>query len=115
MISAHPTPTASQLLSPAQTAERLPYPKLLEELVSLLQDRDVQVPPRLVLALVGGKYAWRTRISEARVQLETAGLGTIRNRQSRMQNDEHETICTVSEYRFEPYISQAPDQAGRLF
>ena len=54
MISAHPTPTASQLLNPAQTAERLPYPKLLEELVSLLQDRDVQVPPRLVLALAGG-------------------------------------------------------------
>ena len=52
MISAHPTPTASQLLNPAQTAERLPYPKLLEELVSLLQDRDVQVPPRLVLAPV---------------------------------------------------------------
>jgi hypothetical protein len=90
-------------------------PSFTEAVFDFLTSRPGQWVKADVLALVGGKYAWRTRISEARVQLETAGLGTIRNRQSRMQNDEHETICTVSEYRFEPHIAQAPDQAGRLF
>ena len=54
MISSPLELSSSQLLNPAQTAERLPYPKLLKELVGLLKDRDVQVPPRLVLALAGG-------------------------------------------------------------
>lgn len=90
-------------------------PSLSEAVFDFLTTRPGQWVKADVLALVGGKYAWRTRVSETRVQLETAGLGTIRNRQSRMQNDEGETIVTVSEYRFEPYISQAPDQAGRLF
>lgn len=54
MTSAHPTPVFSQLLNPAQTAERLPYPMLLAELVRLLEDSHVQVPLRLVLPLNGG-------------------------------------------------------------
>ena len=54
MTSAHPTPVPSALLNPAQTAERLPYPMLLGELVRLLEDSTVQVPPRLVLPLNGG-------------------------------------------------------------
>lgn len=44
----------SQLMNPAQTASRLPYPMLLKELVRLLEDPTVQVPPRLVLPLNGG-------------------------------------------------------------
>jgi len=48
------TSTASQLLSPAQTAERLPYPTLIREVARLLEDGTVQVPPRLVLPLNGG-------------------------------------------------------------
>lgn len=44
----------SPLMNPAQTASRLPYPMLLRELVRLLEDPTVQVPPRLVLPLNGG-------------------------------------------------------------
>lgn len=42
------------LLSPAQTAERLPYPALAAEIAALLQDPAVQVPARLVQPLPGG-------------------------------------------------------------
>lgn len=42
------------LLSPAQTAERLPYPALAAEIATLLQDPAVQVPARLVQPLPGG-------------------------------------------------------------
>lgn len=54
MTSTHLLPASSQLLSPTQTAERLPYQTLLGELVHLLKDSSVQVPPRLVLPLNGG-------------------------------------------------------------
>ncbi|MCZ8292755.1 MAG: delta(1)-pyrroline-2-carboxylate reductase family protein [Hylemonella sp.] len=42
------------VLSPAQTAERLPYPALAAEIAALLQDPAVQVPARLVQPLPGG-------------------------------------------------------------
>ncbi len=42
------------LLSPAQTAERLPYPALAAEIAALLEDPAVQVPARLVQPLPGG-------------------------------------------------------------
>ncbi|MCZ8252308.1 MAG: delta(1)-pyrroline-2-carboxylate reductase family protein [Hylemonella sp.] len=42
------------LLSPAQTAARLPYPDLAREIATLLADPAVQVPPRLVQPLPGG-------------------------------------------------------------
>ncbi|MBX9960816.1 MAG: delta(1)-pyrroline-2-carboxylate reductase family protein [Burkholderiaceae bacterium] len=42
------------LLSPAQTAARLPYPDLAREIAALLADPAVQVPPRLVQPLPGG-------------------------------------------------------------
>ena len=54
MTSAHLTPAFSQLLNPAQTAERLHYPMLIKELARLLEDSTVQVPPRLVQPLTGG-------------------------------------------------------------
>ena len=42
------------LLSPAQTAARLPYPDLAREIATLLADPAVQVPPRLVQPLPSG-------------------------------------------------------------
>jgi 1-piperideine-2-carboxylate/1-pyrroline-2-carboxylate reductase [NAD(P)H] len=44
----------SFLLSPAETAARLPYPALACEIAALLADPSVQVPARLVQALPGG-------------------------------------------------------------
>ena len=90
-------------------------PSFTEAVFDFLTARPGQWVSADVLAVVGGKYAWRTRTSEARVQLETAGLGTIRNRLSRKNKDDVNTPYTVSEYKFEPYVAQAPDQAGWLF
>lgn len=42
------------LLDSAQTAQRLPYPLLVNTLIALLRDASVQVPARLVLPLTGG-------------------------------------------------------------
>jgi 1-piperideine-2-carboxylate/1-pyrroline-2-carboxylate reductase [NAD(P)H] len=42
------------LLDAAQTAARLPYPALLEELVRLLHDPTVKAPTRMVQPLAGG-------------------------------------------------------------
>ena len=67
------------------------------------------------LMLIGGRCAWRTRVSTARKQLQAAGLGTITNRQEPMRDQEGRVVYKVSWYRFEPHIAQAPDQAGRLF
>ena len=54
MTSDDLTPLAATLLDSAQTAARLPYLLLLKELVRLLGDSTVQVPPRLVQPLAGG-------------------------------------------------------------
>ncbi len=54
MTSADLTLRTSALLDPAQTAARLPYPLLVEEITRLLGDSSVQVPPRLVQPLPGG-------------------------------------------------------------
>ena len=45
---------ADTLLTPAASAERLPYSALAAELAALLRDPAVQVPPRLVQPLPGG-------------------------------------------------------------
>ena len=42
------------LLNAGQTSACLAYPALAEEIVRLLLDASVQVPPRMVLALPGG-------------------------------------------------------------
>ena len=44
----------STYLTPAQTAQKLPYPALARHLEALLQDSTVKVPPRMVLPLAGG-------------------------------------------------------------
>ena len=41
-------------LSPAQTAQALPYPALARHIEALLQDSSVKVPARMVLPLAGG-------------------------------------------------------------
>jgi ornithine cyclodeaminase len=46
--------TAHTLLDAQQTAQRLPYTALAQEIEALLRDPAVQVPPRLVQALPGG-------------------------------------------------------------
>lgn len=43
-----------KILNAARTAARLPYGALLDEIVRLLADDSVQVPPRLVQPLAGG-------------------------------------------------------------
>lgn len=50
----NPTTPDSSLLSPAQTADCLPYAALALEIASLLNDPAVQVPPRLIQPLPGG-------------------------------------------------------------
>jgi 1-piperideine-2-carboxylate/1-pyrroline-2-carboxylate reductase [NAD(P)H] len=47
-------PLPATLLDSAQTAARLPYLLLVKELLRLLGDSTVQVPPRLVQPLAGG-------------------------------------------------------------
>ena len=42
------------LFTATETAERLPYAALVQEIARLLHDPAVQVPPRLVQALPGG-------------------------------------------------------------
>ena len=43
-----------EVLTPAQTAARLPYAQLIKNIAAVLQDDSVEVPPRLVQALPGG-------------------------------------------------------------
>lgn len=54
MTSAHPLPASLRLPEPFFTVERLPYRMLIPEVVRLLLDYSVRVPPRLVLPLAGG-------------------------------------------------------------
>ena len=54
MTSDELPPPPATLLDSAQTAARLPYLLLVKELVRLLGDSTVQVPPRLVQHLAGG-------------------------------------------------------------
>ena len=91
-------------------------PSFGEAVFDFLTTRPGQWVKADVLMLLGGKHAWRTRVSDARIQLQQGNQGTIENRQSRMPNDEHETICVVSEYRFVPTPIVADQaHAGRLF
>lgn len=57
------------LLSPAQTAARLPYPDLAREIATLLADPTVQVPPRLVQPLPGGGSLFVMPAHDARVAI----------------------------------------------
>lgn len=56
-------------LSPAATAALLPYPALAQELLRLLCDPQVRVPPRLVLPLAGGASLFVMPASDQRVAM----------------------------------------------
>lgn len=71
-------------------------PSLREKVKAFLVSKPGEYVDGLALAKIGGAYAWRTRTSEARVELEAAGLGTIENLQTR------EGRITRSLYRFVP-------------
>ena len=49
-----PIPAPCSAAEPGATSARLPYPVLIAELVQLLRDDSVRVPPRLVLPLANG-------------------------------------------------------------
>jgi 1-piperideine-2-carboxylate/1-pyrroline-2-carboxylate reductase [NAD(P)H] len=57
------------LLSPPQTAARLPYPDLAREIAALLADPTTQVPPRLVQPLPGGGSLFVMPAHDARVAI----------------------------------------------
>jgi ornithine cyclodeaminase len=69
-LAYHPAMTDSPiLLSAAQTAARLPYPALLQEIERLLGDASVQVPQRQVLPLAGGGSLFVMPASDRRVAM----------------------------------------------
>jgi 1-piperideine-2-carboxylate/1-pyrroline-2-carboxylate reductase [NAD(P)H] len=76
-------PPASLLLNPEQTAERLPYPLLIRELVRLLEDGTVQVPPRLVQPLAGGGSLFVMPALDAHTAITKLITFTPNNAQSR--------------------------------
>ena len=58
-----------QLLDARQTAERLPWPALIQEIVRLLRDDSVAVPPRLVQALPGGGSLFVMPANDSRIAI----------------------------------------------
>lgn len=93
-----------------------------DQVLTFLTLRPHQWVSADVLATIGGKYAWRTRVSDARHLLQANRLGTIENRQTRHYDDDGELRHTTSEYRFVPTPPPAnvnaeslQAQGGRLF
>ena len=60
---------ATPVLSPAQTAQALPYPLLAQSVRALLQDASVSVPPRLVQPLAQGGSLFVMPASDDRVAI----------------------------------------------
>jgi ornithine cyclodeaminase len=56
-------------LSPAQTAQALPYPALARHLADVLRDPTAKVPPRLVQPLAGGGSFFVMPASDARLAI----------------------------------------------
>lgn len=59
------------------------------------------------LEQLGGRQAWRSRVSDARKIVERQHGGTIENRQ------QHAKDGIVSEYRYLPYQPLGPDAATK--
>jgi hypothetical protein len=59
------------------------------------------------LMAVGGKCAWRTRVSEVRLRLQAAQLGTVENRVRRIHKPDGKHY-SVSEYRYRPVMAPQP-------
>ena len=62
-------PDSRKILTAAQTAARLPYGALLDEIVRLLADDSVQVPARLVQPLAGGASLFVMPASDSHVAM----------------------------------------------
>ena len=71
-------------------------PTYLDKLVELFTSRPSEWFDGMALSHVGGCYAWRTRVAEARVKLQGEGLGTIINEQRRMPDGSKRSL-----YKFE--------------
>ena len=63
------TPPSGPLLDASQTAARLPFPALADEIERLLQDPSVAVPPRLIQSLPGGASLFVMPAHDARVAI----------------------------------------------
>jgi hypothetical protein len=65
---------------------------------------------------IGGQFAWRTRVSEARKALEAAGQGTIENQLVPVRDLEGVRVRTDSFYRYVPATTEmkAPTDAHNL-
>lgn len=59
----------AQALSPAQTAQALPYPQLAQSIRALLSDPSVSVPARIVQPLAGGGSLFVMPAADARVAI----------------------------------------------
>lgn len=59
----------AQALSPAQTAQALPYPQLAQSIRALLSDPSVSVPARIVQPLAGGGSLFVMPAADARVTI----------------------------------------------
>ncbi len=57
------------LLDARQTAARLPWARLVDEIEALLTDSTVQVPPRTVLPMAGGAFLFAMPGCDARVAM----------------------------------------------
>jgi hypothetical protein len=62
-----------------------------------------------VLQEIGGRFASRTRISDARKALEAEGVGTIANKLQPVWYD-GKIVRRDSFYRFEPKVVEAPKE-----
>ena len=67
--TSHPDTHPSAQLTPAQTAQALPYPALARHLEALLRDPTVTVPARLVQPLAGGGSFFVMPATDARLAI----------------------------------------------
>lgn len=95
----------------SERTSRLAY---AERVRAVLMGRPMEWIGSSVLRSVGGADAWRTRVSEVRLALEDAGLGTITNKLEKVRNDDGEVVATLSFYRFEPAAGDRCDEVGPL-
>ncbi|MFM9880644.1 MAG: delta(1)-pyrroline-2-carboxylate reductase family protein [Burkholderiaceae bacterium] len=70
MVAAAPSdPDSAGLLDAAQTAQRLPWAALSQQISAVLQDPSVRVVPRLVLPLPGGASLFVMPACDARIAI----------------------------------------------
>src|SRR5436190_1054833 len=69
----------TQVLNPAQTAARLPYGALVDQIRQVLADGAVSVPERLVQALPGGGSLFVMPASDGRIAIAKLVTFTPRN------------------------------------